>query len=325
MATAWRIVCAGLGLTAALTAALNGCGRSPVGADAAQPGAEQAMAPARQQAQTDGPESLNMAQNLDAIAAGNAKPTDLMNAAANTALSKQESDHQSLRFHLVKPFFLARLDSEAEYAGPPRQLRLAKVIKALMDNRCDAADKTLATLASDAHFVSIEPRQNLMIEALVPVRPSPMAAVEFWKVHCTPKAPYKHVTMSALADNYSEPALALFEQMITEPGHDAEDKVAWMRDGILRNRYQPTILAMSERMLTKSLSPALREDLVAALFDYRETWYVSCDPPTPPERALASKEAKVALKRIADYVLASVPLTAQTKAAVEADLRWLSK
>jgi hypothetical protein len=265
-----------------------------------------------------------MTPDLNAAAANpTTTPSDLARAAMKAAASKVEADHEGLRTYLIDDAFLNRMDSVAEYAAPPRQLRLAGVLKTLMDNRTPASNGTLVALCKSPVFTSVEPRQDLLIRALAEVRPSPPEAVSFWRIHATPKAPYKHVAMNAMADNGSPPAMELFEAMMAEPTHEPENKRAWMRDPILRNRYNPSVLEACERMVTKSLPAPLRGDLVAALFDYREEWYLSCDPATPPDRGTATPEAKAVLRRIGEHALANVPLDVKTKAAVEAQMKWL--
>jgi len=266
-----------------------------------------------------------MAHELDTLAAASTDAHELMNAAARAAASKDGADHEVLRKHLLNPGFLDKLDSAKDYQAPPQQLRLARVIKTLMDNRSPASDATMTALVQDKVFVSVEPRQELMIRALAVVRPSPTPAVTYWREHSLPTAPYKHVAMDAMADNGSEPAMRLFEENMANPSHEEQNKVAWMHDPILRNRYSPGVLASCERMLKSGLPETLRPALVASLADYREEWYLSCDHPVPPSRAAASQEAKTILLRIEEDALARIPLDPRTKAAVEADLKWLRK
>ena len=72
----------------------------------------------------------------------------------------------------------------------------------------------------------------------------------------------------ALADNGSQPALSLLFEMIMDPRHSEEEKVAWMRDAILRHRQAPDVLQMADALLKGALAPELKTELVAALFTY---------------------------------------------------------
>lgn len=264
-----------------------------------------------------------MAHNLARVAATSNDPMELMEAAETAAMSRDEADHAVLRSTLRDESFLSRLDSDEEYDAPPKQLRLARVLHALAENRVDASDKTLAALAADPMFTSVEPRQFLLIRALVPVRPATPPAVAFWTAHASPSAPYKHVTMDALADNGTGPAVALLEKSLADTAHDPQDRIAWMRDPVLRNRDNEVILAASERLVRGGLEEALREDLVAALFDYREEWYLACDPPQPAPLERTSGPGKEILKRIGKHALEHIELDPRTEAAVRARLKAL--
>jgi len=271
-----------------------------------------------------------MPESLDAAFARTKEPRPLLDAAKRAASSTDEAEHVTLRAYMLKPDFVNALDNAEDYRGLPRQLRLAGIIKDLMNNRCAASNTTLDTLANDAWFTSIELRQNLMIQAMVEVRPASLAGVALWKAHSVPKAPWKHLAAQCMCDNGTPPAMELFEAVLADATHAPEDRVAWMRGPLLVNRANPNVLISAEKMLkgagaNQSLPIKLRPDLVAAVFDHRENWYLSCDPPVPPSRTAYGKDAQEILRRIGEYSLASVPLDAQTKAAVELTMQWLGK
>lgn len=264
-----------------------------------------------------------MAFDLVQLANASDDPIELMEAADAAAESQSEPDHLKLRQVLCDEGFLYKLDSQDDYAKPAKQLRVARVLKTLSDNRSPAAERTLLTLAGNAMFTSMEPRQELLIRLLVPIRPAPPAAVAFWREHSRPKAPYKHVTADALADNGSEPAVKLLEEMLGDAAQSEQDRVAWMRDPLLRHRDNVVVLAASERLLQGSLSPTLKNDLVAALFDYREDWYLACTPPEPPAWASFKPEARSLLVRIGQYAQDHIQMDPETEAAVAARLKLL--
>lgn len=268
-----------------------------------------------------GSEEQQMAHNLARTAATSKDPMELMEAAEAAAASRDEAEHAALRSALRDESFLSRLDSDEEYDAPPKQLRLARVLHALSENRTEPADKTLAALAADGMFTSVEPRQFLLIRALIPVRPATPPAVAFWTAHAAPTTPYKHVTMDALADNGTEPAVALLEKSLADLAHDPQDRIAWMRDPVLRNRDNAVILAACERLVRGGLEEPLREDLVAALFDHREEWYLACDPPQPPRFEQSPGPAKEILRRIGEHALANIQLDPRTETAVRARLK----
>jgi len=246
-------------------------------------------------------------------------------AARRAAQGDDPREHASLRRFLVDPAFVHSLDSAADYEEPPTRLRIAGVIKDLMENRIAESDATLNVLASDDWFVSVEPRQYLMILAMVEVRPASKQGIALWTTHSNPDAAYRHTTLDAIPDNATEPAMPLLERIMTDPAQDPDERVAWMRDGILRNRDKLPILAACDRMLKGALEPALKLKLVAALFDHQDSWYVACDIPVPPSISSMSREVQLELRSIGEYSIQTFELDPRTKAAVEANLKLLAE
>lgn len=266
-----------------------------------------------------------MASNFDTVAATTKDPGDIYDAALKAAASTDAAEHQALRTRLPTQSVLDLLDTRTQYERPVKTLNIAGVIKQLMDNRTPVADETLNALASNDAFTSILPRQHLMILAMVVVRPASKEAVALWRKHSQPKAPFKHVSMDSMANNGTEPAIALFEEVMASPAHDHDNKILWMRDPILRHRNNPIVLLMCERLVTQSLAVEIRPHLVSALFEHREQWYLSCDPPEPPELASTPTPGKLTLRRIGEYALANVQIETQTRLAIEATLQLLPK
>jgi hypothetical protein len=245
----------------------------------------------------------------------------LMKTAVEFARSESLDVHESLFSYLAKEDFLNRLDGPEDYLAPPRQLRLARVMKTLMSNPVPWSKQVLVRLTGAQTFISFEPRQELLIRALVIVRPAPPQSVSFWNEHSQPESPYLHVTISALADNGSPPALELLEQKMADPQLEPTDKVAWIRDPILVHRNEPAMLESCERMLATGLPPDLRPSLVEGLFDYKPEWYLSCEPPHPPPRLAMSDEARRILRSIGSHALESLSLEEPLKATVQSVLR----
>lgn len=248
-------------------------------------------------------------------------PQLLMKTAAEFAASPQPADHNVLLRYLETESFLNRLDSAEDYLAPPKQLRLARIIVTLMKNPAPASKEVLVSLTQEPHFTNFEPRQELLIRALVSVRPAPMDAARFWNEHSQPESPYLHLTIFVLADNGSPNALTLLERKMADPKLEAEDKVSWMRDPILRHRNDVPMLETCARLLAGALPADLRPQLVEALCDYRPEWYLSCDPPVPPSRQLMSDEARNLLRAFCNHALQKIPLDPQQKLAVETTLR----
>jgi hypothetical protein len=241
----------------------------------------------------------------------------LMKAAVEKAKSQHAADQDQLLADLSRADFLEQLDSEDAYLGPPTELRLARVMKTLMENSSPDAKRVLVGLTQNAHFISFEPRQELLIRALVSVRPAPAEAVGYWSNHSEPDAPFLHLTIAALCDNGTPNALDLLAERMADPAYEDEDKISWMRDPVLRHRNERPLLEKCATWLKATLAEPLRRYLVEALFDYQAGWYVSCNPPSPPPRYELTDEARVILREIADYALRRVELEESTRLAVE--------
>jgi hypothetical protein len=249
----------------------------------------------------------------------------LMKTATEFALSPHPADHNVLLRSLESESFLSRLDSAEDYLAPPKQLRLARIMMSLMKNPAPSSKEVLVSLTQEARFVSFEPRQELLIRALVSVRPAPLDAARFWNEHSQPESPYLHLTIFMLADNGSPNALILLERKMADPNLEADDKISWMRDPILRHRNEVPMLETCARMLGGSLPADLRPRLVEALCDYRIEWYLSCEPPVPPPRHAMSEQARALLGAICNRALKDIPLEPQVEVAVETTLREIGQ
>lgn len=246
---------------------------------------------------------------------------DLMKTAVDFAASDQAVDHSVLLEFLNSSSFLNRLDTEEEYLNSaPKQLHIARVVRTLMDNPAPVSKGTLLALARGGDFVSFEPRQELLVRALVAVRPSPPEAIKYWDSQSQPDSINLHLTIDALCDNGSEPAIGLLEKKLADPQQEFEYRVLWMRSSMLRHRNDLPLLRVCERMITSTLPPELRPLLVEALCDYHREWYLSCKPPKPPPRIEATPEAKEQLRKICQFARDNVQLTPGQRAAVESTL-----
>jgi len=250
------------------------------------------------------------------------EPKTLIDTAVRLAANDHMEDHASLFVHLNSSEFLLRLNSAAEYDTlNPRQLRVAKVIKVLRDSQHAAAKQTLVKLARGGDFVGDNwLRQELLVRALVSIRPSSPEAIQFWDAQSQPTSVNRHITIDMLCENASEPAMVLLEKKLLDPGQEPEYKAIWIRDSMLRNRNAPFLLSASERMISKTLPPDLRLLLLEALCTYDREWYPGCSRPKPPPRALASLKHRDTLRTICRYAKEQLPLTPELKLAVETAL-----
>jgi hypothetical protein len=255
------------------------------------------------------------------ILAHSTDPAQLSKTAVELAASAQAADHSLLLQYLNSASFLDRLDSADDLAKlEPKSLRVAKVIKALTDNPAPVSKQTLIALSHGGDFVSQEPRQWLLIYALVVVRPPPPEVIAFWDAQCQPDADYPNDTAIAICDNATTEAMALMEKKLVKTDFENDTKIAWMRGPMIRHRNDLPLLEACERMITTSLPMELRPSLVQALCDYNPRWYYSSNPPKPPPRAIASREALTVLRRTCEYSKAKLTLGSEVKAAVEKTL-----
>jgi hypothetical protein len=244
-------------------------------------------------------------------------PRELLASALALARSNRAADHQQLLSMLWSADFLSKLDSPAEYAQTGRRLRISMVLDALAHNPAPSAANTLVSLTERGPFLDSAERVDFLITACAAIRPSPSQVIRFWDAHCQPDDGYEHLTMEAIFENGSEPAMELMERKMSDPRHSDDSKLHWMRAGIVPHRNDVPLLRACERLLTRGLPVNLRPALVDVLFDYRPEWYKPAHPYLPPERRQASPEAKDEMRRLARLAFSAVALTAEQKAAIE--------
>ncbi len=250
-----------------------------------------------------------------------AGPQALIKQAVALARSTNPADQSQLLTAMNSEEFLTALDSREDYLRyQAKQLRFARIFKVLLVNDSLPARQTLVALTQAPTFQDADKREEMLVKALAVVRPAPSVAVQYWKAHSTPDSIHLHFTVDALCNNGSEPAINLLEQILTDPDHDFDFKILWMRDSILKHRNDLPLLQACYRLLTTGLPADLKPYLVEALFDHDRAWYASCSPPFPPPRALASKEARQVLRQIGEFALEQVDLTAEQSAAVKRTL-----
>ncbi len=251
---------------------------------------------------------------------------ELVNAALSLARSKQPADHNELLRWLRSEEFLTRLDYESDYRNTGKRTRIRRVLEALSENNSSSAHDVLVALTQSPMFIKEPVRADSLIEACVVLRPAPSEVVRFWNDHSQPDDGFTHLTVEAIVENGSEPAVALLEQKMTDPRHDDNDKISWLRSSILTHRNDLPLLRSCERMLAGALPKRLCPHLVEVLFDYRPTeWFGPAELLYPPDRRQASAEALAQLRRLGQMALRTVALTEDQKKAVERTLKELGE
>lgn len=249
-------------------------------------------------------------------------PQELVRQAIAWANGKTADEQSKLLSALSSADFLNRIDTVEEYISlPPRQLRFARIFKAMLRNDSIAAQQTLTALTQVPTFKDSDAREEMLVKALAIVRPAPSAAVQYWDAHSTPDSIHVYFTIDALCKNGSEPAIALLEKKLIDPDHEVEYKLTWMRGPILEHRNDLPLLRGCHRVLMSTMEPELKGALVEALCVYRkQDWYKSCTVPVPPPRSLASQEALAELRAICEYAKENLTLQPLEKVAVDTTL-----
>jgi len=248
-------------------------------------------------------------------------PDELLNTALLLCQTRPQPGYGEILTHLQQEEFLDRLDSKEEYLEAPKKLRLWRILEALQTSPDADAHQVLKTLTQTEAFTKDASRIELLIEAGSAVRPAPPEVIQFWDVHCQPSDGYLHITMEAILENGTPPAMALFERKMMDPRFSNEDKIAWMLSSVLMHRNQVELLQSCRRLLNGSLAGPLRATLVDALFDYKpQEWFTPATALTPEYRGKASTEALVLLRDLGQMALGMSELNPSQKAAVQKTL-----
>jgi hypothetical protein len=232
-------------------------------------------------------------------------PRELVRMARAYAASKDPREQAVLAAHLGSGDFLNRLNTGDEYfRSPPRRLEVAGIIQALMKQNTPEAIRTLVSLTDKQAYNAYDPLIELLIHAVaadIPVSPPTLA---YWKRYIPAESVYSDMVIEAIFINRCEASLQLFEQAMKDPSYEDEYKDMWLRDPMLRKRNDTNVLKCCERMLIgNSVDMKWQECILESLFDYSESWYLSCKIPRPPLRVLAPDQSKEILKRIGKHVL----------------------
>jgi hypothetical protein len=213
--------------------------------------------------------------------------------------------------------FLAKLhaprDAQAIRCG------LRPILRELGGNPTPAAREQFQALLTARVFTRDADRVDSLIRASGQFRPPTERLVRFWRAHARPQDGFVNLTTMALVENGGAQAIALFEQLLGDPRHDAGARRSWMISDVMPHRNDLLLLQAARRLLGRpaALSPKLREALVEALFDYRpEKWFTPNGGPSPPPLAKATPAAHEELKKIAAMAL-KLPLDTRLSAAVK--------
>jgi hypothetical protein len=271
-------------------------------------------------------EEKTMSQDLIQVLSSSQDSNELFKAAAHLILSTNPEDHQILLRYLSQEGFLGRLDSPKDYRNRASFLRVARILRALKESSQASARQILVGLTEATGFTANWDRADLLIQAVVIFRPPPPPVLKFWDDRCQPEDSFMHLTVRALVENGTEPAMALLQKKFAQPGFEDEERLWWMRTSILTHRYDLPLLRACQRMLLQGLPEHLRPSLVEALFDFRSfEWHGPDNGYTPPPLDKASPEARGELVKIGEYALSHLQLPEMLKNLVEEKVADIKK
>lgn len=250
-------------------------------------------------------------------------PKLLVNTAVEFAASELAPDHAALIPVLNSHAFLGRLNTKHEYDTlPTKQLRVAKVVKVLRDSPHEAAKLTLIRLSKGGPFIDDNwRREELLVRALVNVRPATPPVIAFWDEQSKTTAVNRHIAIEMMCENRSAPALELFERKLIDPKQEQIYKISWIHAFMLKYRNDLQILLASERMITQTLPPELRVVVLETLCSYDLRWYAGCQRPNAPSRLPIEAPARQVLGRICRHAKANMELDPFLALNVEATYR----
>ena len=270
-------------------------------------------------------------QNIQEVRMAQTEPSKedqraLATEAFALAKSVRPEDHSLLLQKLKSEEFLKKLDSEKAYQGPSNRLRLRHLLETLSKNPTPSARNTLVALTQIPEFYKEPARADLLIKACAEVRPATREVIKFWDNHSQPDDGFTPLTIEAIVKNGSEPAITLLEKKMSDPKHDEEDKLDWMRSSILTHRNDFILLQGCERMLSGGLLDNLRIALIEVLFDYRpKEWFRPSTVLKAPDRRQATPEALAQLRKIGEFALKKMNLRDDLKKVVEKTLEEIKE
>ncbi len=213
--------------------------------------------------------------------------------------------------------FLGRLDSVKDYESPPETLNITGILETLGGNPSPEARKVLIGLTRNRVFLSRLARVEMLILACAEIRPVPEPVMEFWTGQIDPENSSSPLVVEALFTNATEPAMKLFETMVTDPSYPQSDKSFWLLTYAVPHRDDLHFLEVAERVIKTGTDPDMTFEWIRIIFDFKETWYPPINIPIPPNPNEIDPQAKDKLMEIAEIALAVKDLPLNLKQAVE--------
>ncbi|MFH1747783.1 MAG: hypothetical protein ABIG44_12165 [Planctomycetota bacterium] len=250
---------------------------------------------------------------------------ELLAAARALAQSRDPQDHAGLRVALGDADFLEALETKEDDGEFEEPLAVELVLEDISNNEAPESHAIIVGLTQNPTFTHDAQRVEALIKACAAVRPAPREVIAFWDKFCQELDGFTPVTIRALLDNASDPALELFERKMVGNEHGEIYKLGWIYNSIVPRRNELAILQSCQRLLTGDLAAELKPALVDGLFDYRpEEWYHPERVVEPADRTQASPPARDELRKIGEHALRKIALTDEQKEDVQSVMEGLS-
>jgi hypothetical protein len=155
-----------------------------------------------------------------------------------------------------------------------------------------ATEHLCLKLASAPDFVADPVRLNYLLPALGAV--IPMSDVSAALFRRTNAEGYVIVNAPVLAGNGSPAALRVFEEMMSDPRFDVDERIDAAHHSIVPNRTHLPLLQSIDRLLGQKIDPEVHAAVLESVFDYQpRAWFgVARNPPSPPDWQSASPETR---------------------------------
>lgn len=245
-------------------------------------------------------------------------PGVLYKNACQLARSTRNDELSKLAQWLADPAFYAKLDSEEEYEGPCERLRIAGILQILAESLTPISHKILLELTKSLPYLGHRARIDLLIQALVLIKPAPQESVQFWDKYCQPEDGFTPITIRALLDNGSEPAVNLFYKKMLEKGFPETEREFWLTALVLEHRNDLPLLMICKRLLGSVLEEKYRLMLIDVLFDYLpDKWYGAGYWYKPPVRSIATNDSMEQLRSLGIMALQSQHLNQRQRMKIQ--------
>lgn len=216
--------------------------------------------------------------------------------------------------------FLSLLDSQEDYQHPPRTLNITGILETLGENKSPGARDILVKLTQNSEFLTRLSRVEMLILACAGIRPVPEPVIQFWTREAGDDSSSTPLVVEALFINGTEPAMKLFEKMMTDTAYPDDDKTFWLKRYAVPHRDDLYFLEAAERAIKSDPPTRQLFDWVRIVFDYQASWYPPRNIPTPPNPMDIGPKEKEILLETGNHALTLEGLPLDLKLAIESRL-----